>query len=105
MYALVEIKGKQYKVEKGSTVKVNRLASSQGDSVEFETVLMVKDGEDVKIGTPFIEGVKVTATVEEHGKDKKVVIFKMKKRKNYRRKQGFRNRYSMIKIEDIVGLN
>ncbi len=103
MYALVEIKGKQYKAEKGNTLKVDKLEGVKGDTVEFDTVLMVHDDDGVKVGTPYVAGAKVSSIVEEHGRDKKVVVYKYKKRKNYRRKQGHRQAFTMIKVEDIVG--
>ena len=103
MYALVEIKGKQYKAEKGNTLKVDKLEGVKGDTVEFDTVLMVHNDDGVKVGTPYVDGAKVSSIVEEHGRDKKVVVYKYKKRKNYRRKQGHRQAFTMIKVEDIVG--
>jgi large subunit ribosomal protein L21 len=104
MYALVEIKGKQYKAEKGTRLKVDKIGGEVGDSLEFDSVLCIGGTEDVKIGTPYVKGVKVKATLEEHGKGKKVLVFKYKKRKGYRRKQGFRPQYSSLKIEDITGV-
>ena len=102
MYALVEIKGKQYKAEKGALLKVDRLGKETGDTVEFDSVLMVH-GDEVKVGTPYLEGVKVSATVEDERKDKKVTIIKFKRRKNYRRKAGHRQSYSYIRVNDITG--
>lgn len=102
MYALVEIKGKQYKAEKGALLKVDKLGLETGEAVEFDSVLMVS-GDDVKVGTPYLEGVKVTGTVEDERKDKKVTIIKFKKRKNYRRKAGHRQTYSYVRVNDISG--
>ncbi len=102
MYALVEIKGKQYKVEKGSVVTVDRLKNTVGDTVEFDSVLMTSEDGDVKVGQPYLKGVKVRATVTEEKKGKKVIIFKFKRRKNYKKKQGHRQKYSVLKIEDII---
>ena len=102
MYALVEIKGKQYKVEKGSVVTVDRLKNTVGDTVEFDSVLMTSEDGDVKVGQPYLKGVKVSATVTEEKKGKKVIIFKFKRRKNYKKKQGHRQKYSVLKIEDII---
>ncbi len=105
MYALVDIKGKQYKAEKGSTLRVDKLDNEKGDTVEFDTVLMVRESDsDIKLGTPYLDGVKITAVVEDQIRDKKVIVFKYKKRKGYRRKQGHRQYYSIIKVEDIVGV-
>ena len=102
MYALVEIKGKQYKAEKGVVLRVDRLGATEGESVDFDTVLMVKDDSKIEVGTPYVKGAKVTATVEEHMKDKKVIVFKFKRRKNYRRKRGHRQQYTLVRVEDIV---
>ncbi len=103
MYALVEIKGKQYKAEKGAVLKVDRIDSEKGDSLEFDKVLMLSNDSDVKIGTPYVEGIKVQGSVEDQIKDKKVVVFKYKRRKNYKRTQGHRQQYTLVKINDIVG--
>ncbi len=103
MYALVDIKGKQYKAEKGVTLKVDKLDNETGDALEFDTVLMVGGVDSVKVGTPYVKGVTVKATVEDQIKDRKVVVYKYKRRKGYHKKQGHRQRYSVIKVEDIVG--
>jgi large subunit ribosomal protein L21 len=105
MYALVDINGKQYKAEKGSKLKINRIAREAGEKIEFNKVLLVSGGDEVKVGTPYVDGASVTATVTEHGKDKKVVVFKYKKRKRCRRKNGHRQPYSVITIEDITGIS
>jgi large subunit ribosomal protein L21 len=102
MYALVEIKGKQYKAQKGSTLKVDKIDTNAGEPVEFEKVMMINDDGDIKLGSPYLKGVKVKATLEEHGRDRKTVIYKFKRRKRYRKKQGHRQHYSVVKIEDIV---
>ncbi|MBN2049518.1 MAG: 50S ribosomal protein L21 [Spirochaetales bacterium] len=102
MYALVEIKGKQYKAEKGALLKVDKLDRETGESVEFDSVLLVS-GEDVKVGTPYLSGVKVTATVEDQRRDKKVTIIKFRRRKNYRRKQGHRQTHTYIRVNEIAG--
>ncbi len=104
MYALVEIKGKQYKVEQGSVLKIDYLRQEKGSHVDFPSVMMVSDGQKVNIGEPYLAGVTVNAVVEDHGRDKKVVIGKWKKKKNYRRHAGHRERYSLIKVEGIQGL-
>ena len=103
MYALVEIRGKQYKAEKGVTLKIDRLSQVKGETVDFDNVLMLRDDDTIKVGTPYVDGAKVTTTVEDHGKDKKVLVYKFKRRKNYRRKQGHRQQYTLVKVEDIVG--
>jgi large subunit ribosomal protein L21 len=102
MYALVEILGKQYKAEKGKTLTIDRLEKEKGEKVVFDSVLLLSDEGNIKIGSPFIKGTRVKATIEDHGKAKKVVIYKYKKRKNYRRKRGFRASFTKIKVDDIT---
>jgi large subunit ribosomal protein L21 len=105
MYALVEFKGKQYKAEKGALLKVDKLDAEPGSSLNIDTVLLVSgEGGSVSVGTPYVGGVVVSATVESHGKDPKIIVFKYKPKKDYRRKQGHRQGYSIIKIEDIAGV-
>jgi large subunit ribosomal protein L21 len=105
MYALVEILGKQYKVEKGSLLKIDHVAQEKGSVIEFPSVLMVSDGDKIKIGSPYLAGVTVKAVIEDHGKNRKVIIGKFKKKKNYRRKAGHREQFSLIKVEGIQGLS
>jgi large subunit ribosomal protein L21 len=100
MYALVEFMGKQYKAEKGVSLKVDKIEAEPGTSLNIETVLLIS-GEPAMVGSPYVEGAKVLATVESHGKDDKIVVFKHKPKKDYRRKQGHRQQYSIIKIEEI----
>ncbi len=102
MYVLIEILGKQYRAEEGTLLKVDKIDKEAGEKVEFDSVLMVKDGETTKVGTPYVTGAKVSATVEDQVKGKKVVVFKFKRRKGYRRKQGHRQQYSVIKIQNIT---
>ncbi len=104
MYALVDILGKQYKVEQGSVLKVDHLAQDKGTPVEFPSVLMVSDGGSTKIGSPYLTGVSVKAVVEDHGRARKLVFGKYKKKKNYRRRYGHRQEYSLIKVEGIHGI-
>ena len=101
MYAIVRTGGKQYQVAGGDQVRVEKLDGNVGDSVDLNDVLMVVDGEEVKIGQPVLENAKVTATIAEQGKGKKVIVFKMKKRKGYRLKKGHRQPYTALKIEEI----
>ena len=102
MYAIVEFKGKQYKAEKGTVLKVDRIDATPGSSMEIETVVLVS-GETVKVGSPYVPGVKVSVVVETHEKDKKIIVFKYKSKKDYRRKKGHRQQYSVIKVQDIIG--
>jgi large subunit ribosomal protein L21 len=103
MYAMVEIKGKQYKAEEGALLKVDRLAEEAGKKVEFDSVLLVGSDDDVKIGTPYVKGAKVSAEVVEHIKDKKVVVFKYRRRKDSMSKNGHRQQYSVLKVTGLKG--
>ena len=103
MYVLVEIKGKQYKAEKGAVLKVDKLEQAQGEAVEFGNVMMVRD-EDVKLGNPYLSGITVKGTVENVKRDAKVTIPKFKRRKNYRRTKGHKQAYSYVRVEDILGV-
>ena len=100
MYALVEFLGKQYKAEKGATLKVDKIDAEPGAAVNIDTVLLVS-GDTVTVGTPYVQGAKVSAIVESHEKDDKIIVFKYKPKKDYRRKHGHRQQYSIIKIGDI----
>jgi len=100
MYALVEFKGKQYKAEKGALLKVDLIDAKPGSVVTLDRVLLVS-GEPVKVGSPYVEGAKVSAVVESHEKDDKVIVFKYKPKKDYRRKRGHRQEYSIIRIDNI----
>jgi large subunit ribosomal protein L21 len=102
MYALVEFKGNQYKAEKGATLKVDRIDAEPGAAVDIDSVLLVS-GDSVSVGAPYVKGARVSAVVESHGKDGKIIVFKYMPKKDYRRKQGHRQQYSIIKIEDIIG--
>ena len=100
MYAIFETGGKQYKAEKGDVIFVEKLHEEPGKTVTFDA-LVVADGDDVQIGTPIVQGAKVRAKVEEHGKQKKVVLLKYKPKRNYRKKQGHRQPYTKIEIVSI----
>ena len=102
MYALVEIKGKQFKAQKGAVLKIDRIEQIKGEPVDFEQVLLLRNDDTVKIGTPFVPGASVKTIVEDHGKDRKIVVNKFKKRKGYRRKQGHRQQYTLVRVDDIV---
>jgi large subunit ribosomal protein L21 len=103
MYALVEIKGKQYKAEKGTVLIVDRFENQNGEALEFDKVLMVSDGDNTKVGAPYVDGVKVKAVVEDSYKAKKVKILKFKRRKGYLRQKGHRQKFTKIKVEEIIG--
>ena len=100
MYAIIRTGGKQYNVSVGDEVLVEKLNADVGEEVSFE-VLMLADDSGIKIGTPVVEGVSAKAEVVEHGKGKKVIVFKCKPKKNYRKKQGHRQPYTMVKIKAI----
>jgi large subunit ribosomal protein L21 len=101
MYAVVASGGKQYKVEAGEVLRVEKLAGEVGSSVTFEKVLMYSDGENVQIGQPALENVKVSGSIVEQDKGKKIIVFKYKRRKRFRKKQGHRQAYTAIKIDSI----
>ena len=100
MYAIIETGGKQIKVEEGQAIYIEKLAASEGDSVTFDKVLFV-GGETVKVGSPLVAGATVTAKVEKQGRQKKLVVFKYKSKKNYHKKQGHRQPYTKVVIEKI----
>ena len=102
MYAIIETGGKQYKVEQGQIINVEKLDVQQGEEINFDKVLLIKDGENIITGSPVIEKAKVIGEVIETGKGKKIIVFKYKRRKNYRRKKGHRQWYSKVKIKEIT---
>jgi large subunit ribosomal protein L21 len=104
MYALVEILGKQYKAEKGKTLTIDKMEKNQGDKIEFDTVLLLNKDGSINIGTPYLKGASVKATVGEQVRGDKIIIYKYKRRKNYRRKRGFRGQYTTITVDEIVGV-
>ncbi len=101
MYAIIETGGKQYKVEEGQQLKVEKLDAEVGSEVNFDKVLLVNKDDEILTGAPLLDKVKVVAEVLETAKDKKIIVFKYKRRKNYRRKKGHRQWYSKIKIKEI----
>ena len=101
MYAVLSTGGKQYKVEEGDILRIEKISGDVGASVSFEKVLMFSDGEKVRVGTPLIDGISVSGHIVEQDKAKKILVFKYKRRKNYRRKQGHRQPYTAIKIDSI----
>jgi large subunit ribosomal protein L21 len=103
MYAVIKTGGKQYKVAPGEKLKVETMPADVGAQVVLDQVLMVGDGESVRLGQPIVSGATVTATVVAHGRGEKVTIFKMRRRKHYRKHQGHRQNYTELKIDSIVG--
>ncbi len=101
MYAIVRTGGKQYQVACGDQVRVEKLDGNVGDTIDLSDVLMVVDNEDIKVGQPVVENAKVTATIAEQGRGKKVIVFKKKRRKGYRLRKGHRQSYTALKIEEI----
>ena len=101
MYAIINISGKQFKTQIGSRLRIPRQTLEPGSKVVFENVLLLSDGENTKIGNPNVKGVSVNAKVLAHSRDKKVLIYKKKRRKGYQRKNGHRQWYSEIEINDI----
>jgi large subunit ribosomal protein L21 len=101
MYAVIMTGGKQYRVSQGDKVRVEKLDAAEGDSIEFGKVLMVVDGDDIKIGAPVLDGGKVTAQVKAHGRGDKVEIIKFRRRKHHMKRQGHRQAYTELEITGI----
>jgi len=101
MYAIIRTGGKQYQVEAGDTLRVEKLLGEVGDTVELSEVLLLVDGETVKIGQPVVDGAKVVAKIVEQGRHKKVIVFKKKRRQGYQVKKGHRQMYTALTIETI----
>lgn len=101
MYAIIRTGGKQYQVSAGERLRVEKLVGEIGDTVELDDVLLVADGEDVKVGQPVLDGAKVTAQIVDQGKDKKIVVFKKKRRKGYKLKKGHRQPFTALEIKEI----
>jgi large subunit ribosomal protein L21 len=101
MYAIVKSGGKQYKVCQGEVLRVEKIPGDVGSSVSFDKVLMFSDGENVNVGQPMLDNVTVNGHIVEQGKAKKIIVFKYKKRKRYRKKQGHRQKYTAVKIDSI----
>ena len=102
MYAIVEIAGQQFKVEKDQQIFVHQLEGKEGEKVEFSNVLLIDDGGKIAVGAPAVEGAKVTAKIVEHAKGDKVIVFKKKRRKGYAVKNGHRQRFTKIAIDGIT---
>ena len=101
MYAIIESCGKQYKVAQGDVVFFEKLDAEEGKKVTFDKVILVSEEGKVQVGTPYVKGVKVEGKVVSHGKGKKIIVFKMKAKKNYRRTQGHRQPYTKVEITEI----
>ncbi|MCB1759174.1 MAG: 50S ribosomal protein L21 [Gammaproteobacteria bacterium] len=101
MYAVIQTGGKQYRVAKGDTLRVEKLVAEEGAELELDKVLMVADGDDIKIGAPYVEGSRVSATVKSHGRGKKVKIIKFRRRKHHLKRQGHRQSYTELQITGI----
>lgn len=101
MYAIIKTGGKQYKVSEGDLVRVEKLPYEVGETVEFDEVLLVANDSDIKVGAPTVANAKVSATIEDQNKDKKIIVYKYKPKKMYRKKQGHRQPYTLVKIDSI----
>lgn len=104
VYAIVKAGGRQVKVSKGDKIRIDKTSGDVGSNLCLSDVLFVS-GDEVRVGTPTLEGVSLDCTILEHGKAKKVLIFKKRRRKNYRRKRGFRAQYTLVEIKDLNGIS
>jgi large subunit ribosomal protein L21 len=102
MFAVLNTGGKQYKVSEGDLIKIEKLESDVGDNVTLDRILMVGEGENVEIGSPYISNCEVRGEVVEQGKGTKIIVFKKRRRKNYRRKNGHRQRFTQLKVTEII---
>ena len=103
MYAVVQTGGKQYQLGVGDSLKVEKLPGSTGDVIELSRVLLLSDGDDIKVGSPMIDGASVKVEIVGHGRHKKIRVFKMKRRKKYRRTQGHRQAFTQLRVTEISG--
>jgi large subunit ribosomal protein L21 len=103
MYAVIQTGGKQYRVKSGEQVKVESLAAEVGATVSFDRVLMLGEGEGIKVGAPFVSGAAVKATVVAQGRGEKIRIFKLRRRKHFAKTQGHRQGFTEVRIDEIVG--
>jgi len=101
MYAVIQTGGKQYRVSEGDVLRVEKIGAEEGAEMELDKVLMIADGDNVKVGAPYVEGGKVSATVRSHGRGKKVKIVKFRRRKQYLKRQGHRQSYTELQITGI----
>lgn len=102
MYAVIAAGGKQYRVQQGDVLRMEKIAGNVGDPVSFDKVLLVSDGQNLTVGRPVVEQASVQARIIEQDRSKKVIVFKYKRRKGYRRKQGHRQDYTAVRIDNIV---
>lgn len=102
MYAVVEVKGKQYRAEKGAVLRVDRIEGEKGAKIAFDSVLLVS-GDTIKVGAPYVKGAAVKAEIKDQTKGDKLIVFKYKAKKDYRRTHGHRQEYTLLTVEDIVG--
>lgn len=103
MYAVIETGGKQYRVQNGDELFIEKLAVEEGEKVTFDKVLLISNDGKLEVGKPYVENAKVEASVVKNGKAKKVIVFKYKAKKNYRKKKGHRQPYTKVKIDSIIG--
>jgi large subunit ribosomal protein L21 len=101
MYAIIRTGGKQFRAEPGKTLRLPSMAMEPGETVTFDEVLLGANGDQVQLGAPLVQGASVTAEVVGHGKGEKIIVFKFKRRKNYSRKQGHRQKYTEVRVNDI----
>ena len=101
MYAVIKTGGKQYRVTEGDLLKIEKVTGEVGEAIEFEEVLMIANGEQIDVGRPVLTESKVLGEIVEQGKGKKIIVFKSKRRKGYRKKQGHRQLYTLLKIKEI----
>jgi len=102
MYAVIRTGGKQYRVAPGDTLRVELLAAEAGSQVSLGDVLLVAEGENITVGTPTVANARVNATVQQHGRGEKILIIKFRRRKHYRRRQGHRQHYTLVRIDEIL---
>ena len=102
MYAVVRTGGKQYRLGIGDSIKVEKLPNEVGNIIELSQILMVSDGNEVKVGAPLVTGASLKAEIVRHGRNKKIRVFKMKRRKKYRRTQGHRQAFTQLKVTEII---
>ncbi len=103
MYAILETGGKQYRVSEGDVITIEKIPGEAGDAVEFDKVLLLSNAGDVKVGSPYIDGAKISGEIVETGKGKKVIVFKFKSKKDYRKKQGHRQPFTSVEITSLTG--